>query len=85
MFRVVSQNVSVTQDDIINHLDFLATIEAEGNKFYNRAFVKNSLRRYEMFWIPLVLDMNEGFDTSMVPPLGKPKTLIVLLVKNEYF
>ena len=65
--------VSVNYDDIINHLNFLASIEAQGDKFYDTNHVRNSLRRYENFWIPLILSLanNPDDDLKYAPPIGK--------------
>ena len=65
--------VSINYELIINHLNFLASIEAQGNKFYDTNYVKNSLRRYENFWIPLILSLadNPDDDLKYAPPIGK--------------
>ena len=77
--------VSINFELIINHLNFLASIEAQGNKFYDTNNVKNSLRRYENFWIPLILSLadNPDDDLKYAPPIGKypQKSLILKMSK----
>lgn len=67
-----SLKVSVSIKDVINHLDFLKSVEDQGGKFYDATYVKNSLRRYEKFWLPLMLTIaeNPDNDTKYAPPLG---------------
>ena len=81
--------VSVSYTDIINHLNFLASIEAQGDKFYDTNHVRNSLRRYENCWIPLILSLanNPDDDLKYAPPIGKyihkkVKSLQVTFLKN---
>ena len=54
-------------------LDFLNNIDGRGKQFYDKFFIKNALRRYEHFWIPLVAKCsknNEDWnDLSVAPPL----------------
>ena len=35
-------------------MDFLREVDARGALFYDADFVANSVRRYEVFWVPLV-------------------------------
>ena len=65
--------VSVSVQDVLNHLEFLARIDELGeDKFYCDKFVLNAIRRYERFWVPFMLTMSESFedDLNYVPPLG---------------
>ena len=68
-----SLNVSVSVGDVTNHLDFLKSIENQADKFYDANYVQNSLRRYEKFWLPLVLTLadNPSDQLKFAPPLGK--------------
>ena len=71
--QAASLKVSVSIKDVINHLDFLKSVEDQDGKFYDATYVKNSLRRYENFWLPLMLKIaeNSDNDTKYAPPLGK--------------
>ena len=67
-------DISVSINDVLNHLEFLKKIDDNGqNKFYNENFVSNSIRRYELFWIPFLLKVSANFyeDLQYSPPLGK--------------
>ena len=68
-----SLNVSVNLEDVKNHLDFLKSIEDQDDKFYDANYVQNSLRRYEKFWLPLILTLadNPNDQLKFAPPLGK--------------
>ena len=70
---LASLNVSVSLGDVTNHLDFLKSIENQADKFYDVNYVQNSLRRYEKFWLPLVLTLadNPSDQLKFAPPLGK--------------
>ena len=70
--QAASLKVSVSIKDVINHLDFLKSVEDQDGKFYDATYVKNSLRRYEKFWLPLMLTIaeNPDNDTKYAPPLG---------------
>ena len=70
---LASLNVSVSLGDVKNHLDFLKSIENQADKFYDANYVQNSLRRYEKFWLPLVLTLadNPNDQLKFAPPLGK--------------
>ena len=70
--KAASLKVSVSIKDVINHLDFLKSVEDQDGKFYDIIYVKNSLRRYEKFWLPLMLTIaeNPDNDTKYAPPLG---------------
>ena len=70
---LASLNVSVSLGDVTNHLDFLKCIENQADKFYDANYVQNSLRRYEKFWLPLVLTLadNPSDQLKFAPPLGK--------------
>ena len=70
--QAASLKVSVSINDVINHLDFLKSVEDQDGKFYDATYVKNSLRRYENFWLPLMLTIaeNPDNDTKYAPPLG---------------
>ena len=70
---LASLNVSVSLGDVTNHLDFLKSIENQADKFYDANYVQNSLRRYEKFWLPLVLTLadNPNDQLKFAPPLGK--------------
>ena len=70
--QAASLKVSVSIKDVINHLDFLKSVEDQDGKFYDATYVKNSLRRYEKFWIPFMLTIaeNPDNDTKYAPPLG---------------
>ena len=71
--QAASLKVSVSIKDVINHLDFLKSVEDQDGKLYDATYVKNSLRRYENFWLPLMLKIaeNSDNDTKYAPPLGK--------------
>ena len=67
-------DISVSINDVLNHLEFLKKIDDNGqNKFYNENFEANSIRRYELFWIPFLLKVSVNFyeDLQYSPPLGK--------------
>ena len=70
--KAASLKVSVSIKDVINHLDFLKSVEDQDGKFYDVIYLKNSLRRYEKFWLPLMLTIaeNPDNDTKYAPPLG---------------
>ena len=69
---LASLNVYVSLGDVTNHLDFLKSIENQADKFYDANYVQNSLRRYEKFWLPLVLTVDNPNDQlKFAPPLGK--------------
>ena len=70
---VASLNISVNIEDIRNHLDFLKSIEGHDDKFYDDNYVQNSLRRYEKFWLPLILNLadNPNDQLKFAPPIGK--------------
>ena len=70
--QAASLKVSVSIKDVINHLDFLKSVEDQDGKFYDATYVNNSLRRYENFWLPLMLTIaeNPDNDTKYAPPLG---------------
>ena len=70
--QAASLKVSVSINDVINHLDFLKSVEDQDGKFYDATYVKNSLRRYEKFWLPFMLTIaeNPDNDTKYAPPLG---------------
>ena len=70
--QAASLKVSVSIKDVINHLDFLKSVEDQDGKFYDATYVKNSLRRYEKFWLPFMLTIaeNPDNDTKYAPPLG---------------
>ena len=70
---LASLNVSVSLGDVTNHLDFLKSIENQADKLYDANYVQNSLRRYEKFWLPLVLTLadNPNDQLKFAPPLGK--------------
>jgi hypothetical protein len=65
--------LSVSVEDVMNHLDFLQNIDHRGDKFYDDHFVRNAIRRYEQFWIPFILEVSDDFDDDLkyAPPLGK--------------
>ena len=67
-----SLKVSVCIQDVINHLDFLKSIEDEAVKFYSATYVQNSIRRYEKFWLPFVVNLSKTPDDDIkyAPPLG---------------
>ena len=60
---------------IRHHLDFLREVDARGALFYDADFVANSVRRYELFWVPLALATVEVDSSScsgeedIMPPL----------------
>ena len=57
---------------IRHHLDFLREVDARGALFYDADFVANSVRRYELFWVPLVVDSCSGEEeeeADIMPPL----------------
>lgn len=72
-------NLRYFDPDLINpeavkhELDFLNNIDARGKQFYDEHFIRNALRRYEAFWIPLVAKLSssdpEWDDLQVAPPL----------------
>ena len=71
-----SLEISVTVQNVVDHLDFLNNIDARGrDKFYNPKFVHNSVRRYETLWLPLITSVSSSpkDDLKYVPPLGKTR------------
>ena len=70
--KAASLKVSISIKDVINHLDFLKSVEDQDGRFYDVTYVKNSLRRYEKFWLPLMLTLpvNPENYTKLAPPLG---------------
>lgn len=67
-------NISVTAGDVVKHIDFLKKIDADGRqKYYNETFCSNAIRRYEQYWLPLILSISENTedDLKFAPPLGK--------------
>ena len=55
-------------------MDFLREVDARGALFYDADFVANSVRRYEVFWVPLVVgnscsDGVEEEEKDIMPPL----------------
>lgn len=77
---VVNQSKhSVYFNHVLNHRAFLKQIDKEGlDKYYNPAFVANAIRRYESYWIPLVLHLSKDFndDLEYAPPIGKHQSII---------
>ena len=64
--------ISVTPTDIVKHIKFLKKIDQNGlHTFYTEDFVRNAVRRYENFWIPLVLKLSDNYedDFNYAPPL----------------
>ena len=71
----LSQNihVSVTVQDVINHLDFLQDIDEMGqDKFYNEQFVQNAIRRYQKFWIPLIVSLSDDHENDLNDAYFRP-------------
>ena len=63
--------ISIEIEDILEHLEFLKFIDHNGqNQFYDQNFVKNSIRRYETCWLPLITKLSENFenDLEFAPP-----------------
>ena len=76
--------ISVNINDVLDHLDFLKKIDDNGqDTFYNENFVLNSIRRYELFWIPFILKVSSNFDEDLQysPPLGMNIFLFLKLHK----
>lgn len=68
-----SMEVSVTPRDVINHLGFLKSIEAQDDRLYDDTYIQNSLRRYEKYWLPLITTFvteNPEEELLYAPPLG---------------
>ena len=65
--------ISLQISDVIANLDFLKKIDDNGQFFYEEHFVKNSIRRYEHFWIPMITKLSDSQidDLLYVPPFGK--------------
>ena len=65
---------SVNFNHVFNHRAFLKQIDKEGlDKYYKPTFIANSIRRYESYWIPLVLHLSKDYDDDLkyAPPFGK--------------
>ena len=65
--------ISLKISDVIANLEFLKEIDDNGHLFYEESYVRNSIRRYERFWIPMIIKLsdNEIDDLLYEPPLGK--------------
>ena len=64
--------ISVTEHDILDHLKVLKLIDSQGqDKFYQENYVRNSIRRYETIWLPLITKLSNNFedDLNYAPPL----------------
>ena len=64
--------ISVTEHDILDHLKVLRKIDSQGqDKFYQENYVRNSIRRYETCWLPLITTLSDNFedDLKFAPPL----------------
>ena len=72
--------VSVSPRDVINHLDFLKSIEAQDDRLYDDTYIQNSIRRYEKFWLPLIATIiaeTPEDERLYAPPLGNFKFCII--------
>ena len=70
---------SVNFNHVLNHRAFLKQIDTEGlDKYYKLAFIANAIRRYESYWIPLVLHLSKDYsdDLEYAPPIGKHQSII---------
>ena len=69
--KKIKIHVSVDIEDILEHLEFLQFIDQNGqNQFYDPNFVRNSIRRYETCWLPLITKLSDNFedDLKFAPP-----------------
>ena len=58
--------VSVTEHDILDHLKILRKIDSQGQeKFYQENYVRNSIRRYETCWLPLITTLSDNFEDDL--------------------
>ena len=71
--NAIKVKISLQISDVIANLDFLKKIDDHGHLYYEANFVRNSIRRYERFWIPIVIKLsdNQIDDLLYEPPLGK--------------
>ena len=70
---------SVNFNHVYDHRAFLKQIDKEGSeKYYEPAFIANAIRRYELCWIPLVLNLSKDYkdDLKYAPPFGKHESII---------
>lgn len=71
--KAKSLKISVTAQDVVNHIDFLRQIDAHGQeKYYDETFCLNAIRRYEEYWLPLILSISENIEDDLLyaPPKG---------------
>lgn len=70
----------LTSKLIANELEFLAKIDKRGEEFYyNDAWIRNAIRRYETCWIPFIKAKCAGDsskDMDYAPPLGESDTML---------
>ena len=72
---------SVNFNHVLNQRAFLKQIDTEGlDKYYKPAFIANAIRRYESYWIPLVLHLSKDYndDLKYAPPFGKHESIILI-------
>ncbi len=71
--NAIKVKISLQISDVISNLDFLKKIDDNGHLFYEENYVRNSIRRYERFWIPMLIQLsNDSLDDLLYePPLGK--------------
>ena len=69
----IKVKISLQISDVISNLDFLKKIDDNGHLFYEENYVRNSIRRYERFWIPMLIQLsNDSLDDLLYdPPPGK--------------
>ena len=71
--NAIEGKISLQISDVIANLDFLKKIDDSGHLFYEDNYVVNSIRRYESFWIPMIIKLSDNQIDDLIyePPLGK--------------
>ena len=67
-------SITLEPRDVLNELEFLSSVDSQGDVYYDESAVRNAVRRYERCWIPLIKELEdeeEHDDLEWAPPMGQ--------------